>query len=266
MPRRRLALAALAGGFAVVVIAQRLTPIPGPPLYDGVVVIAPYAWLSPPPGLQGGAQPEQQSFSSQELQGGFGIGTVEEPPQVEVDSDFSALAIPKGTTSISLSIAPVAPPSARPPNGIVAGNVYLISITNQDGAAVGVKAAGSVTLVLRGPASLPEATIERLSGSGWAELQTNPAGIPDTFTAGITSFGEFALVAPYAWVPAGESTGSGTSGHPAASPGSASGAPPPASSPSPALPMVPIAGIVVSFLVLVFCTISLWLLGKPPKP
>ena len=265
MRSRGLALAGLACGFAVVVIAQRLTPLPGPPLYDGVVVIEPYVWLSPPPGLQGGAQSERQSFSRQELQGEFGIGTLEGPPQVEVDSDFSSLAIPKGTTSISLSIAPVAPPSARPPNGVVAGNVYMISLTNQEGTAVGVKAAGRVTLVLRGPASLPEATIEHLFGSVWTELQTSPAGIPDTFTADINSFGEFALVAPYAWVPAGERAGSGTPGTPAPSTGSANAAPPPASSGSARVPWLPLAGVVVSFLVLVACTLALWLLGKPPK-
>ncbi|MFI5259864.1 MAG: hypothetical protein ACHQ01_09700 [Candidatus Limnocylindrales bacterium] len=265
MRRRGLALAALASGVAIVVLAQRLTPIAGPPLYDGVVVINPYRWLSPPPGLQGGAQSAQQSLSGQDIQGGFGIGTPEQPPQVEIDSDVSSLVIPKGTTSITVSIDPVAAPSAQPANGIVAGNVYRISVTNQSGAAIGAKTGGSVTLVLRGPASLPEASIERYSGGSWTELQTSPAGIPDTFTALVPGFGDFALVAPYAWVPAGESAASAASVGPAASSGSAS-ITPPGSSGSAGLPLVPIAGVAVSFLVLVGCMIVLWLLGRPPKP
>jgi hypothetical protein len=263
-------------GLATVVLAQRQTSIAGPPLYDGVVVIDPYAWLSPPPGLQGGAASadDTQPVPSNQS-GGVAIATPEQPSQVQLIADYGSLSMPRGTTSITLSITPVAVPSTQPPNGIVAGNVYRISVTSQSGAAIGAKAGGSVTLVMRGPPSLPEATIERLSGSGWTELQTQPAGIPDTFTAVVPGFGDFALVAPYAWVPAGEgvapstpggSAAAGAPGGPSASADS-SGLPPLAQgSGSAELPLLPIAVMAVAFLVLVGCIIALILMGRPPKP
>ncbi len=85
MARRRLGLFALAIGLAIVVAAQRLAPIGGPPLYDGVIVEAPYVWLSPPAGFPGGAQGVEQTIP---VQGGqspdIGIGTSENPPQAQL--------------------------------------------------------------------------------------------------------------------------------------------------------------------------------------
>jgi hypothetical protein len=219
----------------------------------------------------------QQSFSVQDIQGGFGIGTAEQPPQVELGSDLGSLVVPKGTSSMTLSITPIAVPSAQPPNGIVAGNAYRVSLINQSGAAVKAKVGGSVTLVMRGPTQLPEATIEQYSSGRWTQLQTSPAGIPDTFSAVIPAFGDFALVAPYAWVPTGEST-PGPSGTEASQAGARTGAgsvpssaaessfPPTGGSAASGQDLVPIVGIAVSFAVLVSCMIALWRLGRGAKP
>jgi len=85
MGRRRLALAALAAGLGLVVAAQRLAPISGPPLYDGVVVEDEYKWLSPPAGYQGGAP---SAAATVPVQGGqspnVAVATSEQPPQAQV--------------------------------------------------------------------------------------------------------------------------------------------------------------------------------------
>jgi hypothetical protein len=258
-----------------------MMPLAGPPLYDGVVVFDPYKWLSPPPGLDGGAKSAQQTFSGGDLQGGFGFGTPEEPPQIQVQSVFASLAMPDGTSAVTMSIEPVATPSARPPNGIVAGNVYQISVTDQDGTAITPESGATVTLVLRGPTSLPEATIEQFAGGTWTELQTSWPGVPNTFVADIANFGEFALVAPEAWVPSGETAAS-------ASPvESASTAPvvsasaigsvgeiasaqvvnaAPTSGKGSGLRLPAIIGIAFSAIVLILCLIWLAKPGRAPRP
>ena len=46
---RRLGLAALGLGVLLIAFAQRIAPMAGPPLYDGIVQVDPYAWLVPRP-------------------------------------------------------------------------------------------------------------------------------------------------------------------------------------------------------------------------
>jgi hypothetical protein len=184
MRPRRLAAAALVCGVFVVVAAQRLAPLAGPPLYDGVIVEDPYKWLSPPPGYAGGAQSATTTVPAQGGQSpSLAVGTPEQPPQALV---FAGV--------------PVAP-AAQPANGVIAGNVYRFTVTGQGGAAVSGQASGGVTIVLRGPANLPSATIERLSGGNWVGLQTDPTGAPHMFSAVVTDFGDFALIAPSGWTP-----------------------------------------------------------------
>lgn len=201
---RRLAVAAQVCGLIVVVAAQRLAPIAGPPLYDGVPPIGPYEWLSPPPGLMGGAQSAQETDDVQDVQAGLAIGSPELPPQIQILTDPGSLAIPDSTTSITVSIDPVAAPSAQPSDGVVAGNVYRISVTDQSGTVISMDADGTATLVMRGPPDLRLASIEIFAGGSWTKVHTDPAGVPNMFTASVSGFGDFALVAPSGWVPAGE--------------------------------------------------------------
>jgi len=204
--RRRLVAAAMIGGALVIATAQRLAPVGGPPLYDGVVVADPYRWLSPPPGLLGGARSIVQSTTLVAGQSGeLADGTPEVPPQAQVIADFGSLDLPAGTTSITVSIAPIPAPDVAPPDGVVAGNVYRISATNQQGTVVPVRAEGRVTMLFRGPPSMTAATIEVFSDGTWTAAPTDPAGIPDMFTAIVSGFGVFALVAPPGWLAAGES-------------------------------------------------------------
>lgn len=192
---RRLAAAAIAIGLALVPIAQRLNPIAGPPLYDGVVVTQPYRWLVPPPGGLGGAQGASGSESIQGENPVLAIATPEEPPQAQIFAPPGSLVLPPNTTSLRLSITPIQPSDA-PAGGSIDGNEYSIDVVNQAGAPVTILEDGEVTVVLRGPQGVSGATIERFSGGAWQPLQTDAAGLPDTYLAVVTEFGLFALVAP----------------------------------------------------------------------
>jgi hypothetical protein len=228
MARRSLALLALAIGLASVVAAQRVAPIGGPPLYDGVIVEAPYVWLSPPAGFSGGAQGVEQTIP---VGGGqspdIGIGTAENPPQAQLFAGAGFLNLPSGTTSIKVSIQPVAPASI-PDGWTIAGNVYRFSVTNQAGQQVAGQASGGVTIELRGPATLNTPAIEHYSGGKWTELAADSLGEPNLFSAVVTDFGDFALVEPVGWNPDPQIVG-GQNGPQA--PGMTAAAGPPASQP-----------------------------------
>jgi hypothetical protein len=93
-----------------------------------------------------------------------------------------------------VSITPVTP-SVAPATGSVAGNVYRVVVTNQDGAPVTGQAGRQVTLALRDPGSTDLAQIEQLSAGTWVPLATVSASVPGTYeSTGVTTFGDFALV------------------------------------------------------------------------
>jgi hypothetical protein len=283
--RRRLVATAMIGGALVIATVQRLAPVGGPPLYDGVVVADPYRWLSPPPGLLGGARSIVQSTTLVAGQSGeLADGTPEVPPQAQVIADFGSLDLPAGTTSIKVSIAPIPAPDVAPPDGVVAGNVYRISATNQQGTVVPVRADGRVTVLFRGPPSLTAATVEVFSDDTWTAAPTDPAGIPDMFTAIVSGLGDFALVAPPGWLAAGESAvpaasstasaeamssaaSAGAPVSPASSAGSAASTAPTAQAgtqTSSGSPWAPIAAGAVALLVLLAAAAVLMRPVKPP--
>jgi len=193
--RLHLAFAAFVAGLAIAIVAQHVAPLAGPPLHDGVVVTDPYRWLSPPPGQLGGAQGVSATVAVQGDSPVVAIATPEDPPQAQVFAAPGTLALPQGTTSLKLSIDPIAP-SGEPQDGTIAGNEYRIVVATQTGAAVAGKVGDDVSVVIRGPANVPDATIERFSDTGWQPLPTDSSGLPDTFLAVVTDFGDFALVVP----------------------------------------------------------------------
>jgi hypothetical protein len=253
MSRRRLGPFALAIGLAIVVAAQRLAPIGGPPLYDGVIVEAPYVWLSPPAGFSGGAQGVDQTIP---VQGGqspdLGIGTSENPPQAQLFAGAGFMNMPAGTTSIKVSIEPVTPESL-PGGWTIAGNVYRFTVTNQAGQPVTGQASGGVTIELRGPATLNAPAIEHFSGGKWSELAADSLGEPNMYSAVVTDFGDFALVEPPGWTPDPQILG-GQLGPQAA--GATALAGPPASQPGDQssglqLPMIAFAALVIASLAVI---------------
>jgi len=221
---RRIGLVALGLGIVLIGLAQRIAPLTEPPLYDGLTVIKNYAWLFPPPGALGGAKGASGTAG---LDHGtsplIAISTPELTPQAQILATSGAMVLPPGTTSVKFSIKPILP-AKLPTDGHIDGNVYRISVTNQAGVALTAPASALVTVVLLTPHSDSDRTMELDSGHGWQPLASQNQG-PGTYLAVVTSFGDFAMVAP----------GAAPSPYPTATPvgGVASGAPA-SSGPSPA--------------------------------
>jgi hypothetical protein len=193
--RRRVAGLALGAGLGIVVLARVLVP-GAPPLYDGLVINEPYKWLDPPPGEEGGAQGVTGTAA---LENGasplIALATAEQPPQAQVFAPPGALVLPPGTMSLLLAITPI-PAEGTPASGHIAGNVYRISITNQAGVPATAPPDAYVSVVMRGPDDVLEATMERFKDGAWTELQTSHAGYTSGFLSIVTEFGDFALIAP----------------------------------------------------------------------
>jgi hypothetical protein len=193
--RRNLALAAMLVGMAMVLTAQRLGRVAGPPLFDGVVVADPYRWLSPPSGELGGAQGASDTVGVQGASPVIALATPEEPPQAQIFAPPGSLILPSGTTSLALSIQPVQPVS-QPPGWTIVGNVYRISVVSQGGMPATGRVGDDVTVVLRGPPSATMGVIERYANGSWQEQPTDSGGLPAMFVTSVTYFGDFAVALP----------------------------------------------------------------------
>lgn len=194
------AIRVVAAGLLVAAAAQLVAPLPGPPLYDGVVPTEAYRWLSPPPGEQGGAQGASAVVP---VTGGqsplITLSTTEIPPQAQVFAAPGALTMPPITSSLSVEIQPVAvePGTASPAAGHIAGNVYRITIATQTGVLVTAPAATEVTVILRAPdATATEGTVVQLVAGAWVPIKTDAEGSAASFVAIVTTFGDFALLEP----------------------------------------------------------------------
>lgn len=181
-------------GLALVVLVRIRDPWPAPPLYDGVVVIAPYEWLDPPPGELGGALGTSDKIV---VKGGqnqiVAVATGEQPPQAQILATPGALVLGPGATSLSVSITPIEP--AQPvSDGYIDGNVYRMVVVDQLGRPATAPASAYVSIFLRSanPADA-DGTIERFDGSSWVPIETSSEGGAG-FLAIVTSFGDFAVV------------------------------------------------------------------------
>ncbi|HYC06558.1 MAG TPA: hypothetical protein VEG29_01430 [Candidatus Binatia bacterium] len=189
---RRAGLVTLGAGAVLLGAAQLIAPAGGPPLYDGVVVAEPYRYLSPPAGSPG----DPTSYSAtMPVSGGVSpeivAATAENPPQAQLIAPQGAFDLGPSSTSITVSISPV-PPSAVPTSGQLAGNVYRFSIVDQTGTELSAKYI--VTVVLRAPSGVTDATMARLVDGAWVPIDTQHAGQPGMFDANATLFGDFVMI------------------------------------------------------------------------
>jgi hypothetical protein len=263
--RRRLAAISVGIGASVILVAGRLSPIAAPPLYDGVVTIDPYRWLHPPAGQAGSPQAASMTITvDQPPQSPLvAVATPESPPQAQIFAPPGGLTMPAGVSSLQVTITPV-DPVAAPSDGQVAGNVYRVVVTSQAGAPLSAPASARVSIVLRSPIDLADATIERFNGSGWQPLKTDSAGFASTYVAVVTDFGDFALVT--------------ATGQPASVPPSGGASPPSpvtTGGPTAAAPPAPSAGGgFASFLPLIVAAVAIGILAgaalqsrrSPPPP
>lgn len=193
-PERRSALLVLAIGGTLALLAQLAAPV-AVPLYDGVVVQDPYRFLTPASG-QAGSPTSYTSEPGVDTGGSraFVAATTENPPQAQLIALGGVFTIPSGVTTLKVSIEPVAPQSA-PAAGSIAGNVYRLAVTDGSGAALAIAAGSQVTLTLRAPDGVTDASIGRLTATGWELLPTDHGGGFALFSTNPTELGDFALMA-----------------------------------------------------------------------
>jgi hypothetical protein len=193
--KRQAAVLTLLAGLGVIAVAQLVAPLGAPPLYDGVVVQDPYRYLAPGPTQFGSpasftASPAITGSTSPQFVG----ATTESPPQAQLIAQPGAFVLPAGSTSLTVSIEPVAAPSP-PSSGPIAGNVYRFMVVDQAGVAVAISPSARPTLLLRAPDGVADAVIYRFSDGAWHALPTEPSGQPGIAIANVSALGDFALIA-----------------------------------------------------------------------
>ena len=179
---------AIAGLIAVV----RVLPAGSPPIYDGNCIADPYRLLggSPAPQVASMAFPAgANGFPTSE------VFTGETPPQAQILMQGGTFVT---SAALTISIAPVPAPAAKPPNGTIEGNVYRFAAVTSAGAQLQPQAGTPVTIVLRGTRSVPAPTIDRFDGTAWTPIATLNSGCGNTFEVTSSQLGEFATVGPAA--------------------------------------------------------------------
>lgn len=187
-------------GLGLALVVQARWPV-GVPLYDGVVVTEPYRYLHPT-GQQAG---NPTSFeTTKEVAGGrspaFAAPTTESPAQAQLVAQEGAFSLPAGTTALQISVKPV-DGTVQPTEGVIAGNVYRFSVTDQAGNPVGVSPCDECrTIVLRTPDEAAEATVAHLENGTWVSLQTLHAGIAAMLQVkgAAPGLGDYAVIAAQA--------------------------------------------------------------------
>jgi hypothetical protein len=186
----------LGAGLLVVVVARLLLPA-APPLYDGIVPIEPYLWLDPPAGDPGGAKGATAQLADRSGKSPLvAVATPELEPQAQIFAPPEGLTVPPGGRTIKVSIEPV-PSEGTPADGHIDGNVYRISVVDENGTPLTAPASARVSVVLRAtdPAQA-EASIARFSAGTWQPLKTSASGFGGTFVSVVTGFGDFAVITP----------------------------------------------------------------------
>lgn len=193
-PDRGIGVVAMIAGAAFAFGAQLLAPV-GVPLYDGVAVQEPYRYLHPA-GPQPGAPTSYAK--SVAVAGGtspqIAAPTGESPPQAQLVVLPGALALPPGTTGLDVAITPVDPPGVAP-GGLIAGNVYRFTITDQTGTPVAIKpCSGCASLVIRAPENTGNARLQHFANGVWTDVETVHAGIVGMYSTNPTVLGDYAVV------------------------------------------------------------------------
>jgi hypothetical protein len=197
VPRRTVAgvLVAVAG-LAVAAVAGLAAPLAAPPLYDGVVVVAPYVWVAPPAGKPGGAKGASTHVAISGHASPFvAVATAEEPPQAQLIAPPLGLTLPAGTSSLDVSITPLDPSTDVATTGSdrALGNIYRVGVVNQAGLPATAPASAYVSVVLRAPESPPDASLAQFVDGTWRRIKTD-AGYGNSYAAVVTTFGDFAVV------------------------------------------------------------------------
>jgi hypothetical protein len=174
----------------VLTLVWRFLPNGSPPIYDGQCIANPYVALGSSPAPQAASKtfPAASTFPASE------VLTGETPPQAQILIEPGTF---NNSTAVTVSITPVVPPPAKPPNGTIEGNVYRFSARDAAGTALEpVSPSLAVFIILRGLTSFPAPTIDRFNGTSWTPLPTLNAGCGNTFEVTSAQLGDFAAVRP----------------------------------------------------------------------
>ncbi len=176
----------------------------GPPLYDGVCL--------PPQYTMYGAHPappsRSQTFTATDLAGTFELADNDTTPQAQIIVGAGSLAPAPGSSDATVSITPIPPPSVKPTDGTIDGNVYDFQ-TRSGGQAVQVKPGHLVTVVLSATRTGgSQFQVEHFDGKSWsAPAKSVASGCGTTYQVNSATLGAFALVGL-----GGTSTGNGSGG------------------------------------------------------
>ena len=206
-PDRRLGWLAVGTGMLVAVALQLSAPV-RVPLYDGVVVNEPYRYLHPT-GSHAGS-PTSTAIDVPvvgETSPAFAAATSENPPQAQLIAQQGAFTLPTGSISLHVSITPIeAPPP--PADGVIAGNVYALAVTDQTGAPLtATQCDGCLSLSMRAPEGTDTGTLERYDNGTWTALETLPVGVVSMFQANVAALGDVAVIVKGSSTPGGGGPG-----------------------------------------------------------
>jgi hypothetical protein len=190
---RRLGWLAVVGGGLLALAVQVAAPV-GVPLYDGVVVQEPYRFLNPTGDQAGSPGSFTESTAIEGVVPDIVAATTESPPQAQLIALEDAFELTAGATGLQVSITPIEPP-APPEGGIIAGNVYRFSVTDQAGNPLPAKPCqGCRSLLLRAPDGTGMATIKQWSNGGWIDVPTDHAGTTGLYQTNVTTLGDYAVI------------------------------------------------------------------------
>jgi hypothetical protein len=188
---------------AGVAVSGHLSVLARRPLLDGAVPLPPYRWVSPPRELSAAHRnPKSGRFVLGLDPKGLTRAKVLSTPdfQANVALPGGAIRAAKGSTSVVLRIAPLAPASgASVPSGIqIADNVYRIDAAAQPGGATAGRLLRPAQLVLFYPAvanvALYDHTLLRSdNGRTWAKVSSVDLLAQQVVQGTVREFGYFAV-------------------------------------------------------------------------
>ncbi len=187
---RRAGLAAAA--LALLALAVVRGSGGGPPLYDGICLPPHYLSLGASPGPKS----VSQTFTATELAQTFELADDPNTPQAQLIVTASALAPATGSSTVTVSIAPVKAPAVNPSDGTIDGNVY--DFEARSGGQSVQMGPGKLAAIVLGATSTggPQIAIEHFDGTRWSPVaKTVQSGCGTTYQANTPTLGLFALVA-----------------------------------------------------------------------
>jgi hypothetical protein len=185
---RRGALAAIV--LALLALAAVRGSGGGPPLYDGICLPPKYLML----GAQPGPPTKSQTYTASDLGQSFELADNDSTPQAQIIVGAGSLAPATGSSTVTVSIAPVKTPATRPAGGSIDGNVYSFD-ARSGGQAVALAAGHPATIVLGATSSGgSQLVLEHFDGTRWTALKTFQSGCGTTYEAASPTLGVFVLV------------------------------------------------------------------------